>query len=129
MIIVDGIEYKVNVIKPSRELSFEITEGKNTGMSLAFREIRDIGGTKYNYTMRVEPLRDFPEDFDALFWALSAPVDSHRVVMPFAQTTLEFDAAIRSGRITDGDVSGGFRRWYGMEITFEAIEPQRKPEG
>lgn len=129
MVIVDGIEYKVNVIKPSRELSFEITEGKNTGMSLAFREIRDIGGTKYNYTMRVEPLRDFPEDFDALFWALSAPVDSHRVEMPFAQTTLEFDAAIRSGRIIDGDVSGGFRRWYGMEITFEAIEPQRKPEG
>lgn len=129
MVIVDGIEYKVNVIKPSRELSFEITEGKNTGMSLAFREIRDIGGTKYNYTMRVEPLRDFPEDFDALFWALSAPVDSHRVAMPFAQTTLEFDAAIRSGRIIDGDVSGGFRRWYGMEITFEAIEPQRKPEG
>lgn len=129
MVIVDGIEYKVNVIKPSRELSFEITEGKNTGMSLAFREIRDIGGTKYNYTMRVEPLRDFPEDFDALFWALSAPVDSHRVVMPFAQTTLEFDAAIRSGHIIDGDVSGGFRRWYGMEITFEAIEPQRKPEG
>lgn len=129
MVIIDGIEYKVNVIKPSRELSFEITEGKNTGMSLAFREIRDIGGTKYNYTMRVEPLRDFPEDFDALFWALSAPVDSHRVEMPFAQTTLEFDAAIRSGRIIDGDVSGGFRRWYGMEITFEAIEPQRKPEG
>lgn len=129
MVIVDGIEYKVNVIKPSRELSFEITEGKNTGMSLAFREIRDIGGTKYNYTMRVEPMRDFPEDFDALFWALSAPVNSHRVVMPFAQSTLEFDALIRTGRIIDGDVSGEFRRWYGMEITFEAIEPQRKPEG
>ena len=129
MVIVDGIEYRVNVIKPTRELSFEIAEGKNTGMSLAFREIRDIGGTKYNYTMRVEPMREHPEDFDALFWALSAPVDSHRVVMPFAQTTLEYDALVRSGRIIDGDESGGFRRWYGMEISYEAIEPQRKPEG
>lgn len=129
MIVIDGKEYRVKVIKPSRELSFEITEGKNTGMSLAFREIRDIGGTKYNYIMRVEPFREYPEDFDALFWALSAPVDSHRVIMPFMQKTLEFDAVVRSGRVIDGDVSGGFRRWYGMEITFEAIEPQRKPGG
>ena len=55
MINLDGTEYRVYVIHPSRVLSFEIVEGNNSGQSLSFREIRDIGGTRYNYTMKVQP--------------------------------------------------------------------------
>lgn len=127
-ITVDGIEYRVQVVYPSRLLSFEIVEGDNTGRSLSFREIRDIGGTKYSYKMEVRAARAYPEDFDALFYAISAPVDYHRVKMPFGQTTLEFDAMVRSGSVTDYGVSAGKRRWNEMEISFEAIEPQRRAE-
>lgn len=127
-IIVDGVEYQVYIVFPSRELSFEIKEGSNTGMSLAFREIRDIGGTAYSYIMQAQPRPGHQADFDALFWALSAPVDSHRVIMPFGQGTLEFDAVVRSGRILDYGVSAGIRKWTGMEISVTPIEPQRKPE-
>lgn len=128
MINLDGTEYRVYVIHPSRVLSFEIVEGNNSGQSLSFREIRDIGGTRYNYTMKVQPDPEHPEDFDALFLAISAPVAYHTVSMPFGQGTIEFEAVVRSGSITDYGYQAGFRRWKDMEINMEAIEPQRKPE-
>ena len=128
MINLDGTEYRVYVIHPSRVLSFEIVEGNNSGQSLSFREIRDIGGTRYNYTMKVQPDPARPEDFDALFMAISAPVEYHMVSMPFGQGTIEFEAVVRSGSITDYGYQAGYRRWKDMEINMEAIEPQRKPE-
>ena len=128
MINLDGTEYQVYVIHPSRVLSFEIVEGNNSGQSLNFREIRDIGGTRYNYTMRVQPDPTHPEDFDALFLAISAPVAYHMVSMPFGQGTIEFEAVVRSGSITDYGYQAGYRRWKDMEINMEAIEPQRRPE-
>lgn len=128
-ITVDGVEYRVAIVYPSRLLNFEIVEGNNTGMSLTFREIRDIGGTRYNYTMQVKPLPGAQAEFDAFLDVISAPVDYHRVVMPYGQKTLEFDAMIRSGSAIDHGMFGGVRKWGDLEITFEAIEPQRKPEG
>ena len=128
-IIVDGREYRVNIIFPSRFLGFEIKEGDNTGQSLSFRKIRDIGGTCYTYRMQIAANRAYQDDFFALFDTLSAPVDSHRVKMPCGQKTLEFDAAIYSGGITDYGKHGEVRRWNDMEIVFEPMEPQRKPGG
>ena len=127
-IIVDGVEYRVKIVYPSRLISFEIVEGNNTGLSLSFRQIRDVGGTRYNYSMQIKADRQHPEDFDALLDAISAPVDYHRVVMPYGQKALEFDAAVRFGTATDYGVSAGKRRWDDLEITFEAMEPQRKAE-
>lgn len=128
MITLDGYEYRVNVIHPSRVLSFEIIEGRNSGQALSYRDIRDIGGTRYNYTMTVEPDPAYPEDFDAFFRDISAPVESHRVTMPMGQTSISFDAVVRSGNITDYGYLAGKRRWKTLEVSFEAIEPQRRPE-
>ena len=127
-ITVDGVEYRVKIVYPTRMIEFEIVEGDNTGRSLSFREIRDIGGTKYNYRMSIKADRRYPEDFDGLFYALSAPVDFHRVQMPFGQKSLEFDALVRSGSAIDRGMSAGKRRWDELEILFEAIEPQRRAE-
>ena len=127
MLTLDGKDYRVHVIYPSRVLSFEIVEGSNSGQSLSYREIRDIGGTRYNYTMNVQPDPAHPEDFDAFFYAISAPVASHMVSMPFGQDVITFEAVVRSGRITDYGYRAGFRRWKDMQISLEAIEPQRKP--
>lgn len=125
-ITIDGVEYRVKILYPSRLISFEIVEGNNTGLSLSFRTIRDVAGTRYNYTMTVKADRQHPEDFDAFLEAISAPVDYHRVIMPYGQKTLEFDAAVRAGSVTDYGVSAGKRRWDDLELTFEAMEPQRK---
>lgn len=122
---VDGLTYRVRVLFPTLENSFEIREGENAGYAQNGREIRDIIGTAYSYSMEVEPNPLFPEDYDALFDVLSAPVPSHRVSLPYGQSTIEFDAAVSDGRRLWHGRSAGFQRWKGMEISFRPITPQR----
>lgn len=122
---VDGRTYKVRVVFPTMDNEFEIVEGNNAGRAQNGREIRDIIGTAYSYTMEVEPNPLFPEDYDALFDVLSAPVESHRVSLPYGQGELEFDAAISGGKRTWHGCTAGFQRWKGMEVAFRPISPQR----
>lgn len=126
-ITLDGKEYKVQVIYPSRLRTFTIVEGSNTGQSLSHRKIRDIGGTSYSYQMTVKTDPQFPEDYDAFYDAISAPVEYHRVTMPYGQETLEFDACVLSGTDTDMGVKGEWRSWSELNILFEPMEPQRRP--
>ena len=122
---VDSKIYKVRVTFPSMVNRFEIREGENAGFAQNGREIRDIIGTAYSYSMEVEPNPLFPEDFDALYDVLSAPVPSHRVALPYGQTVLEFDAAISDGERTWHGYTAGYNRWKGMEVSFRPIVPQR----
>lgn len=122
---IDGREYRVHVIFPSLVNSFELREGSNTGVSQSGRQIRDIIGTAYSYELQAEPDARFPEDFDALFDVLSAPVESHRVVLPYGQSTIEFDAAIVSGKRTWYGKAANLQRWKDMSIQFEPIAIQR----
>lgn len=125
MLNIDGKDYKVFVKFPTIVNSFEIREGDNSAFAQNGREIRDIIGTAYNYEMEIEPNEVFPEDYDELFDALSAPVASHRVSLPFGQSTLEFDAAISEGERTYHGKSGGFHRWKGLKVKFRPINLQR----
>lgn len=126
-ITLDGKEYRVQVVYPSRLRTFTIIEGSNTGQSLSHRKIRDIGGTSYSYQMTVKTDPQFPEDYDAFYDAISAPVEYHRVTMPYGQETLEFDACVLSGTDTDMGVKGEWRSWSELNILFEPMEPQRRP--
>lgn len=125
MLTIDGKEYKVHVIRPSLKNSFTIMEGDNAGIAQSGREIRDIIGTAYSYQLEVEPNPLYPEDFDALFEALSAPVESHLVSLPYGQSSLEFYAAVSEGERTWYGKSLGFERWKHMSISFRPIAPQR----
>ena len=127
-ITVDGREYKVLVIYPSRLRSFKLKEGQNSGESISHRKIRDIGGTEYAYSMNISANPAYPEDYDAFYENISAPVPYHRVSMPYGQTAIEFDAAIYSGQDRDYGVTGDTRSWKELTIVFEPMEPQRRPE-
>lgn len=124
-IIVDGVTYRVNVIYPSHEVVAELLAGNNAGRAINQRQIRDIAATAYTHTMEIEPDDLYPGDFDALFWVLTAPVDSHRINLPFMQGTQEFDAAISTAKITDHNTQGEYRRWRGLAVNFTPIQPQR----
>ena len=125
---IDGKDYRVHVIYPSLVNSFEIMEGPYSGTAQSGREIRDIIGTSYPYELQCQPDARYPEDFDALFDVLSAPVESHRVKLPYGQSTIEFDAAISSGSRTWHGKVAGYQRWKDMSITFRPIAPQRTVE-
>lgn len=127
-ITLDGKEYRVLVVYPSRLRSFTIVEGSNAGQSLSYRKIRDIGGTAYSYQMTIKSDPQYPEDYDAFYEAISAPVPFHRVIMPYGQETLEFDACVLSGTDTDMGIKGDWRRWSELNVLFEPMEPQRRPD-
>lgn len=121
---VDGNYYRV-IVSSAPARAFEIMEGKNNGLAISGREIPDVIGTKYAYSMVIEPDTDFPEDYDALYHLISAPVNSHTVVMPYGQSTIQFDARILSGNDNFTGVFGEVQRWRTLNITFKPIQPQR----
>lgn len=121
---IDGVDYNVRVKFGSLERGFEIAEGQNTGTALTLRMIRDIIGTRYTYQMAVEPAPGDYASYDAFYEAISAPVTSHSVELPYGQTTISFDAAVESGADTYMGKCGG-ERWGGLTVTFHPITPQR----
>jgi len=74
---------------------------------------------------KVERNPQYPEDFDRFYDAISAPVDSHTVVMPHGQENLTFDAVVTSGQVTYSGILGNRRYWKGLQVNFSPLEPQR----
>ena len=126
-ITMDGTVYRVRVKFGTLGRSFRIPDGENAGELLSGRDARDVIGTYYDYTMSVEPDPRYPEDYDAFYNAISAPVDSHEIKMPYGQTTVTFQAMVTGGSDMSQGVLGGVQRWSGLKISFTAIAPARTP--
>lgn len=124
----DGVVYHVRVVYDSMVLSFELIEGPNAGTMLSGLDERDLLGTKYGHRLAVEPDPAHREDFDAFFHAISAPVNTHHIELPYGQTTLAYDAKITRGNVGLGGKMMGKNLWHGLEVNYEPIEPQRLPD-
>ena len=124
-IVVDGVEYRVRVVYESLSRSFSIVEGPNGGTAITARTIRDIIGTKYGYEMCIEPDPRYPEDYDAFYEAISAPVESHTVEMPYGSGAMKFEAMIVSGEDTYRGILVNRNAWQGLRVQFKPILPQR----
>ena len=89
---------------------------------------RDIIGTYYTYRLEFDASLSDPEEYDALFEALSAPVDSHIISVPYGQGSLTFEAYVANG---EDDLSRIYRdeskKWGNLTVNFVAMEPQRRP--
>lgn len=81
-ITVDNTTYRVLVEYDTLKRSFELMEGDNSGTAISGRSIRDVLGTTYTYTMTVRTDPEYPSDFDAFYWKISEPVDSHQIEIP-----------------------------------------------
>jgi len=81
---IDGTGYpEVNVTSLKR--SFSVLDGPNAGRTMDGAMQRDIIGTYYNYSMELSSDFSDPNQYDALYEVLSAPEDSHTLVIPYAQ--------------------------------------------
>lgn len=125
-ILMDGIRYNVRCKFACLGRSFRLTEGVNAGDMLSGRHERDLVGTYYDYSLSVEPDPRDREAYDAFFEAVSAPVDSHTITLPYAQGTITFEAMVSDGEDTYRGRAGG-QRWSGLTVYFTAIKPQRTP--
>ena len=125
---IDGLSLRLWVTGLKRK--FEVVDGENSGRVKSLRMYRDIEGTFYNYTLEIDSERSNKADYDTFYEMISAPVESHRLTFPYAQTTLSFEAYVTSGednlkmeKVKDGREN----RWSGLSVNFIAMEPQRRP--
>lgn len=126
-ILMDGTTYKVRVVYNSLVRSFELRSGENEDYMISGRHERDLLGTGYAYQLAVEPDPAHPEAYDAFYEAISSPVPSHKITMPYGQGTLEFDAEILSGEDRLLGKLAGVNRWTGLVVDFHPLSLQRKP--
>lgn len=125
---IDGVSLRLWVTSLKRK--FEVLDTQNSGRVQSFRMYRDIGGTFYNYTLEIDPDKSNRADYDTFYEIVSSPVESHIMVFPYAQKTLEFEAYVTNGednlKIRE---EGGkqVNKWDGLSLNFIAIEPQRRP--
>ena len=120
---VDGKKYNVLVTSLARK--FQVLDGKNAERTLSGAMIRDIIGTLYNYEITILPAVVKYGDYDALYEVLSAPQDSHRIVVPYAQSTLTFNAYVTAGQDNLIRKKPGEAYWTGLSVQFIAMAPQR----
>ena len=124
---VDGVAFTRAVVdKPKRK--FKVIDGENAGRLMKIAKMdRDVLGTFYNYTVTIDASFMTQTDYDNLYDILSAPVNSHQLEIPYAQSTLVFEAYV-----TDGDdellgIRADKNYWGNLVVNFIAMEPQRRP--
>ncbi len=125
---VDGVKYPGVFVKSPIHRSFNVLDGENAGRTMDGRMQRDIIGTYYTYRLEFDASLSDPEEYDALFEALSAPMDSHIISVPYGQGSLTFEAYVANG---EDDLSRIYRdeskKWDNLTVNFVAMEPQRRP--
>ncbi|WP_312093479.1 hypothetical protein [Aminipila sp.] len=120
---IDGTSFNVSVTQLQRNGA--VLETDRTGRLKSGVMSREIIGTFYNYSMDLEQKIENIEEYDRLYYALTSPVDSHTITIPYGQGTLTLQAYITraSDKLT---YLGKFRRWEGLSIDFMAAAPTRE---
>ncbi len=125
-ITLDGTTYQhIRVISIKR--NFSVLDGPNAGRLMTGEMERDIIGTYYNYSVEVEADDATPAEYDTFWQTISAPVNSHVLVVPYAQTTLSFNAYVANGSDELLFMMSNQNRWGGLSFNFVAMAPQRRP--
>ena len=124
-ITLDGTSYRVYLVYDSLQRTAEIISGDNAGTMLSGRREYDTLGTGYTYQMQAEPDMQFPQDYNDFYSAITAPVESHEITLPFGNSTITFNAHIVSTEDIYAGQLAGTHRWKRLNVTFEYIEPQR----
>uniref|UniRef100_A0AAU8B0M2 Uncharacterized protein n=1 Tax=Dulem virus 35 TaxID=3145753 RepID=A0AAU8B0M2_9CAUD len=125
---IDGMTLRLWVTSLKR--SFQVLDTENSGRLQSYLMHRDIAGTFYNYTLEIDPDKSNRADYDQFYEIVSAPVESHSMVFPYGQETLEFEAYVTNGedelRMEETE-DGHINKWSGLSLNFVAMEPYRRP--
>lgn len=122
----DGKEYP-NLHVVSLKRSFSVLDGDNAGRVMTGAMTRDIIGTFYNYSLEIDPVSSDLAEYDAFYENISAPVDSHVLTVPYAQSVLTFDAYVANGEDEIVSRYGDRSEWQNLSINFVAMKPKRVP--
>lgn len=126
VLTMDGVEYP-NIHIVSLKRSFSVLDGENAGRVMTGTMERDIIGTYYNYAAQIDADMASRAEYDSFYEAISAPVDSHLLVVPYAQGTLTFQAYVSNGEDNLLSAYDGTNTWGELSFNFIAMAPQRTP--
>lgn len=126
IVSIDGRYYNIFIPMGGIQRNFSVVDTDNAGRNMQGKMIRDIVGTYYNYTIAFDTKYLNFKEYDDLFQTLSAPQDSHTIIVPYGQETLTFEAYVTSGGDTLTRAGKDGNRWSGLSINFVAMEPQRR---
>lgn len=125
-IVMDGVTYRVRLIYDTRRRAFELIEGPNAGPALAGNNIYDDRGTGFSYQMAVEPDPAYMQDYYDFYEAITTPGVTHQITVPYNNTTMTYEAKIRSGSDVDKGLLSGKRVWGGLVIQYDYVSPQKE---
>ena len=121
---IDGNAYDVEIISLKRK--FSVLDGDKAGRASDGSMMRNIIGTYYNYSMQLNTDRLSRSQYDELYEILSAPQDSHTVVLPYGRGTITQQMYVTGGEDElKTDDKGNI--WDGLSIEFVAMTPKSKP--
>ena len=124
---IDGVAYNVRIPAGGLQRSASVLDGDNAKRAKSGRMIRDIIGTYYNYTLKIETYGMDAVQYDTLYEVLTAPADYHTIVMPYGQGTLTFQAYISNAEDAVVTMENSRNTWGGLSINFIAMAPARTP--
>lgn len=99
--------------------------------TMDFEEVREQRSAKSaqmdQLTLSIEPDPRYLSDYDSFYEAISAPVDYHTITMPHGQTDMSYKAKVVSGSHKLRGKINGKRYYYGLQVQFQPLAPQREP--
>lgn len=122
---IDGVTYDVPIVSCKRVAT--LRDGPAALETQSGTRERDLVGTYYDYELVVSGNRGAP-DYDAFFEAITAPVNTREIVLPYGSTTtgeLTYAAMVRSAEDQLTALRYQYRRWQNLKVRFEAQRPQR----
>ena len=122
MITIDGQSFRVGIIKIPRKSSLN---REDHGTTLDGRKHYDALRTYFDYDVTIDTKAINIHEYDRLYEVITQPVEYHMVTMPYGQDEISFKASIKTSNDSVIANYTNFRKWNGLKITFEAIEPQK----
>lgn len=121
---IDGNTYDVEIVSLKRK--FSVLDGDKAGRASDGSMMRNIIGTYYNYSMQLNTDRLSRSQYDELYEILSAPQDSHTVILPYGRGTITQQMYVTGGE-DDLRIDDEGNIWDNLSIEFVAMTPKRKP--
>lgn len=122
---IDGRYFNVFIPQNGIERNFAVVDTDDAGRVLTGAMERDIIGTFYNYTIKLNTNFLSFEEYDELYEILSAPDEYHIIIVPYAQATLRFKAYVTQGKDVLNRISKDGNHWKQLSVNFIAMEPER----
>lgn len=124
--LMDGVPYNVSVTELTRK--FSVMDTDKSGRTQDGGMYRDIIGTFYNYTMKIQERGGDAAALEDFWRAISDPGKvSHLCVFPYGQTTITQEMYVTSGEQSLRRMEEGRNHWGEFSVNFIAMKPKVVP--